>query len=121
MTRTKIRIRADYLTRSSTSDHALVELRALAREVLETQTNHDERNLLIRMINRLTGCIGDRRERLRATGLAFGITSEDLLERILVAVSSSNVALFIEQLDLEATNMVIDADSLHQDVGVLDS
>jgi hypothetical protein len=39
----------------------------------------------------------------------------------LVAVSSSNVALFIEQLDLEATNMVIDADSLHQDVGVLDS
>jgi hypothetical protein len=39
----------------------------------------------------------------------WGITSEDLLERILIAVSSSNVAQFIEQLHVADRNMDVAA------------
>jgi hypothetical protein len=64
----------------------------LAEEVLGTQTNHDDRSILIGVINRLSGVIGDHRKCLFSLFLMWGITSEDLLERILIAVSSSNVA-----------------------------
>jgi hypothetical protein len=111
VTRTKIRIRADYLTRSSTSDRILAGFRLLAQEVLGPLNNHDDRILVIATINRLTGYIGDRNNIIRFLRLEFSITSEDLLERILVAASSSNAAQFIEQLNLEATNMVVNASS----------
>jgi hypothetical protein len=81
----------------------------LAKEVLGTQTNHDDRSILIGLINRLSGVIGDRRKCLFLLFPVFGITSEDLLERILIALSSSNVAQFIDQLHVADRNMDVDA------------
>jgi hypothetical protein len=91
-----------------TSEHTL-QFRLLAKEVLGTQTNHDDRSILIGLINRLSGVIGDRRKCLFLLFPVFGITSEDLLERILIALSSSNVAQFIDQLHVADRNMDVDA------------
>jgi hypothetical protein len=104
VTRIKIRIRADHLTRSSTADHTF---QLLAEEVLGTHPNPEDRDVLIPQIIRLSSYIGDRRERLRQTyEFQYNMAiSEGLSERILSAVSTSNVAQFIEQLHLAHNNM----------------
>jgi hypothetical protein len=110
VTRIEIQSRADHLTRcSSTADQHAFQV--LAVEVLRHYPNPDDRASFISMIKgRLSGLIGDRRARLHNFFLAFGMEmSDDLSRRILSAVSSSNVALFIEELELVHRNMILDA------------
>jgi hypothetical protein len=103
VTRIKIRIRANHLTRSSTADHTF---QSLAEEVLGTHLNLEDRSCLISLINRLIGTSEGRGKFQQALFSGFDI-SEDLSERILSAVSPSNAAQFIEQLHLAHNNMFL--------------
>jgi hypothetical protein len=77
----------------------------LAEEVMAPLTSEDDRAFLISQINRLSGYT-NRHERLRHIFGGFGITiDDDLLERILTAATSSNVAQFIHQLRVADKNM----------------
>jgi hypothetical protein len=82
----------------------------LAKEILETITDHSDRSVFIAIVNRLSGFIGDRRHFLLNICEVMALTlSEDLLKRFLVELSSSNVAQFIEQLHLVDRNMDLEA------------
>jgi hypothetical protein len=65
----------------------------LAEEVMNTISDHTDREYLISVITHLGGWIGDRSERLFSTLRYVGING-DLSARIWSAASSSHVAQF---------------------------